>query len=63
MARFIKNRENAKGAAPGSLIFMGKQKMETSKIRLFKYSENDTTKKHYHSINEAINNLDTDKVN
>jgi len=63
MARFLKSRAKAKGAAPGSLIFMGKQKMESSKIRLFKYSENETVEKEYKSIDDALKNIDKKYVN
>lgn len=63
MARFLKSRAKAKGAAPGSLIFMGQQKMESTKIRLFKYSEEDTLESEYDSIDEALKNLDENQVN
>jgi magnesium transporter len=39
MARFIKNRNETVGKAPGSLIHIGKQKMEKSRIRLVQYNE------------------------
>ena len=63
MARFLKSRAKAKGAAPGSLIFMGKQKMETVKIRLFKYSKDNTSEKEYNSIEEAFKAIDNKQTN
>lgn len=38
MARFLKNKQKSKGAAPGSLIFIGQQKMEKSDIRITLYN-------------------------
>lgn len=63
MARFLKSRAKAKGAAPGSLIFMGNQKMESLKIRLFKYSGNDTSENEYDSIEEALKATDQKQIN
>ncbi|MDE6451994.1 MAG: magnesium/cobalt transporter CorA [Odoribacter sp.] len=40
MARFLKDRRKAKGAAPGSLIFIGNQKMEHSRIHVMQYNTN-----------------------
>ncbi len=54
MARFLKSREKAKGAAPGSLIFMGRQKMQNTKIRLFKYNAEQCIEKEYNSIHKAL---------
>ena len=38
MARFFKNKQKSKGAAPGSLIFIGRQKMDYSCIRVTQYN-------------------------
>ena len=38
MARFLKDKHKSKGAAPGSLIFIGQQKMEKSCIRVTQYN-------------------------
>lgn len=38
MARFLKNKQKSKGAAPGSLIFIGQQKMDYSRIRVTQYN-------------------------
>lgn len=37
MARFLKSRKNAYGKAPGSHIFIGKQKMDKCRIRVVNY--------------------------
>lgn len=38
MARFLKDKQKAKGAAPGSLIFIGQQKMDSCRIRMIQYN-------------------------
>lgn len=58
MARFLKSFRKAKGAAPGSLIFIGKQSMEKSRIRLFKYDRNTFSEKEYKTIEEALKHID-----
>jgi magnesium transporter len=63
MARFLKSRKKAKGAAPGSLIFMGDQKMNTSKIRLFSYNESHTAEKEFNTIEDAIKAVDKKQIN
>lgn len=63
MARFLKSRAKAKGAAPGSLIFMGNQKMESTKIRLFKYSENDTLENEFDTIEKALEAINNKQIN
>ena len=62
MARFLKSRVKAKGAAPGSLIFMGNQKMNATKIRLFSYNETETSEKEFDTIEEAFEAIDNQKI-
>lgn len=38
MARFLKDKQKSKGAAPGSLIFIGRQKMDHSNIHVIQYN-------------------------
>lgn len=45
MARFIKNRNESIGKAPGSLIHIGKQKMDKSRVRLIQYNEHEINEK------------------
>lgn len=63
MARFLKSREKAKGAAPGSLIFMGNKKMDSISIRLFKFSNEEFSESEFTEINEAFDNLNNEQVN
>lgn len=53
MARFLKKRGDISGAAPGSLIFLGKQKMESTKIKLFHYNSENQIEKEITSISES----------
>ncbi|WP_319589438.1 magnesium/cobalt transporter CorA [uncultured Draconibacterium sp.] len=63
MARFLKSRVKAKGAAPGSLIFMGKQKMDDTRIRLFQYSKETITEKEFETIDEALESINNTQNN
>ena len=53
MARFLKNRLKAHGKAPGSLIFIGKQKMEKSRIRVIQYNDDNITEKELDKIDDV----------
>lgn len=61
MARFFKKRTQNKGQAPGSLIFIGQQRLEEVEITLHHFNEEDYSAE---SINhfEDINLEATDKV-
>jgi magnesium transporter len=54
MARFLKSRQKAHGQAPGSPIFIGKQKMEIPRIRVIQYNMDSM-------IEEELNNIDNIK--
>lgn len=41
MARFLKNKQKSQGTAPGSLIFIGQQKMQDIKIKAIQYSKDE----------------------
>lgn len=58
MARFIKNRDNIKGQVPGSLILVGKQKMEQPIIQLMTYDEENLLEKELSSIREINDHLE-----
>lgn len=62
MARFIKDRSAAKGQIPGSLILIGKQKMEHPEIRLMEYDTESLVEKDLKSIEEAVSCKDSDPV-
>lgn len=55
MARFLKNRQKSHGKSPGSLIFIGQQKMEKSRIRVIRYDQEQLKEEEL----ENVNNLDT----
>ena len=63
MARFLKSIRKAKGAAPGSLIFMGNQKMDESKIRLFSYNDETLVEAEYKTVEEAFDHIDPQFIN
>lgn len=62
MARFIKDRKASKGQIPGSLILIGKQKMEQPIIRLMEYNSAALEEKELSSIEEAIPCKSSDSV-
>jgi len=53
MARFLKDRSATKGQMPGSLILIGKQKMDHPVIRLMEYDEHELVERELSSIEEA----------
>lgn len=62
MARFIKDRIASKGQVPGSLILIGKQKMENPEIHLMEFDHENLDEKKLDSIEDAINCKDSDSV-
>lgn len=59
MARFLKNRKDTKGASPGSLIFIGKQKIEHPELKMIQYNSEgvkETLLKSFDKAEECINN-------
>ena len=63
MARFLKSITKSKGAAPGSLIFMGNQTMEIPRIRVFKFNLDTTSEQEYQTIEDALKNIDPSQMN
>jgi magnesium transporter len=63
MARFLKSRAKAKGAAPGSIIFIGRQKMESPKIRLIKYNKDKISELEFKEVKPAIEAIDNQYIN
>ncbi|MDB4584261.1 magnesium/cobalt transporter CorA [Draconibacterium sp.] len=63
MARFLKDRTNAKGQAPGSLVFIGNQKMDKPVVQLIKYDSETFSEEELDSVEEAFTNLSSDGVN
>ena len=54
MARFLKDRTATKGQRPGSLILIGKQKMDRPIISLMEYNADQLVEKELESIDEVI---------
>lgn len=66
MARFITNRREAVGKAPGSLIHIGNQKMDNSRIRIIQYNKEETIEKEiddYKNLKKHINKNFTNWIN
>lgn len=66
MARFIKNRQDATGKAPGSLIHIGKQKIDKSRIRIIQYNEKELIEKeinNYKNLKKVVNKNFTNWIN
>ena len=57
MARFIKSRKKSHGATPGSLIFIGNQKMEKPEIHLMVYNKETLEEKQINTVNEIPETL------
>lgn len=62
MARFIKNRKDSVGKAPGSLIHLGKQKMDQSRIRVIQFNEKELNEKEITNYKELKSYIDKDKT-
>lgn len=52
MARFLRSRKKSQGAAPGSLIFLGNQKMEKSEVHLMIYNKDSVEEKQITMLSE-----------
>jgi magnesium transporter len=62
MARFIKDRSAAKGQVPGSLILIGKQKMEETLIQLMDIEGEQLVEREMDSIEELMELKDSSTV-
>ena len=62
MARFIKDRSQAKGQAPGSLVLIGSQKMEKPQIKIMDYSPDHLVESELESIKNCSQYLKKDSV-
>lgn len=62
MARFLKDRNASKGLSPGSLIFIGQQKVENPRICLIDFNPEDLNEKDLASMDEAKSCLSPDTV-
>lgn len=62
MARFLKSREESDGKSPGSLIFIGDQKMDSAKVRLIDYDSVSLTEKELKDIHSESHLKNTPTV-
>lgn len=62
MARFLKDKEKAKGLAPGSLVFIGQQKIEKIQIRITQYNTNYLKEGKLKSIKQVSEYLSEDHI-
>lgn len=62
MARFLKKKNGSIGQAPGSLVFIGSQKVEETKIRLIDYDKSFLQEMELHDIEESGKYKTTDTV-
>ncbi len=63
MARFIKDRSKAKGLAPGSLVLIGKRKMDQPEIHKFEYDSSHLKEKQVRNIKDISPILPQEGVN
>ncbi len=63
MARFLKNRKSLVGKSPGTLTFIGKQKMENSRLRLMVFNREMIEEWESDNIDELIQKTDKNQVN
>jgi magnesium transporter len=63
MARFLKDRTKAKGQVPGSLIFIGNQKMEKPIIQLMQYNSEKIIEKELDNFVDTFEMIEPGSVN
>lgn len=63
MARFLKDRSNAKGEVPGSLVLIGKQKMEKPIIHGMLFNTEQLKERQFDTIDEVVTEFIPDGVN
>ncbi|HPF51298.1 MAG TPA: magnesium/cobalt transporter CorA [Draconibacterium sp.] len=63
MARFLKDRSKTKGMVPGSLVFIGKQKMDKPIVQYKQIGKETLIEEEVNSIHDAQTKFDKDAVN
>ncbi len=58
MPRFFIKRTDAKGTQPGSLIFIGRKKLENVRIRVMSYDKENLIEKECTTLDEAFSHID-----
>ena len=61
MARFIRNQSDSNGMPPGSFVFIGRQKMDFSRITVIEYNDDELHEKVIEDI-EELKRINTDKT-
>ncbi len=62
MARFFKEREENRGLAPGSLVFIGDKKVDNTRIRLIDYDQDALREEDLQSIEQGSELKETETV-
>ncbi|MFZ1864768.1 MAG: magnesium/cobalt transporter CorA [Polyangiales bacterium] len=62
MARFYKKREENRGLAPGSLVFIGERKTDTLRVRLFDYDEQTLAEETVDEVGRVRDLTDTRRI-
>lgn len=62
MARFLKNKQASLGRAPGELVFIGKQKVAETSIRVIDYDQGQLSEQDLKDINDGARYKETDSV-
>jgi magnesium transporter len=60
--RFYKKREENRGLAPGSLVFIGEKKTEALRVRLFEYDDQTLAEETLHEVGRVRGLTDTDTI-
>lgn len=63
MARFLKDRSKSRGTAPGSLVLIGKQKMDKPIIHLMQFDPETLVEEEIPSIDKAIERIKPGMIN
>lgn len=62
MARFFKKRKELLGEVPGSLVFIGQQKVEVPSIQLIKYNDKNLIEQDIYDVPKIREFLDTENI-
>ena len=63
MARFLKDRSKAKGMVPGSLVLIGRQKMDKPIIQLIQFNKNDLLEETFETFSDVKKKFQPELVN
>lgn len=63
MARFLKNRENLVGQAPGAVVFIGNRKLDKTKFRLMCYNKEEIAEFESDNLPSLLSKIDNNQIN